>query len=119
VGGNAIDASTALTELSPADPAGDRTPLLRAIEHYQKHGKRHLCWVVAYAAYALFAGQRQSDVLGMMRSHVKDGLISVVQEKTGKRLWIPMHRDLLAIQAQTPRTSTNILTNSRGRPLDI
>ena len=97
------------------EAGGDGYPFwpMRAIEHYRKHGKAHLWWVVAHA---LYTGQRQSDVLGMMRSHVKDGSISVVQEKTGKRLWIPMHRDLLTIHAQMPRASTHILTNTRGRP---
>jgi integrase len=86
---------------------------MRAIEHYRKHGKPHLWWVVAHA---LYTGQRQGDVLGMMRNHVRDGEINVVQEKTGKRLWIPLHRDLRMVQAQMPLVSTHLLASSRGRP---
>ncbi len=41
-----------------------------------------------------YTGQRRSDVVKMGYQHVKDGMISVVQQKTGKRLWIPLHSDL-------------------------
>jgi hypothetical protein len=96
----------------------------RAIEHYRKHGKPHLWWV---AAHALYTGQRQGDVLAMLKGHVRDGEIRVVQEKTGKPLWIPLHRDLRAVQeemrlhhaAERDRkgervVSTQLLINSRG-----
>lgn len=92
----------------------------RAIQHYRKHGKPHLWWV---AAVALYTGQRQSDVIGMLKSDVKDGEIKVIQDKTGKQLWIPMHRDLNAVlediraaakTAKTPRFSKHLLVNSRG-----
>jgi integrase len=42
------------------------------------------------------AGQRQSDVLRMRPEHVEDGGIVVVQQKTGKELWLPLHTDLKA-----------------------
>jgi integrase len=99
---------------------------LRAIEHYKKHGKAHLWWVVAHA---LYTGQRQSDVLAMKRSDLRDGEIRVVQEKTRKPLWIPLHSDLKAIQAEMfeaikearrnddrPGLSTYLLVNSHGTP---
>ena len=43
-------------------------------------------------------------------------LIAVVQEKTGKRLWIPMHQNLRALLAEIPRVSIAILTSSRRVP---
>src|SRR4029450_9409765 len=63
-------------------------------------------------------------------SDIEGRLISVVQNKTGKRLWIPIHRELrevlTAIEARERKRSDNvvamqrldgtILTNSRGKP---
>jgi integrase len=97
---------------------------MRAIDHYQKHGRTHLWWV---GAHALYTGQRQSDVLGMLKSDVRDGEIRVIQDKTRKPLWIPLHRDLRAIQDkmretvkqwgkrwETPRITKHLLINSHG-----
>ncbi len=66
------------------------------------------------SALALYSGQRLNDVLNMRWSDIKGGLIAVVQQKTGKQLWIPAHEDLRQVLTQVPRTHVNILTNSRG-----
>jgi len=93
---------------------------MRAIDHHRKHGRPHLWYV---AAHALYTGQRQSDVLGMLKADVHDGEIKVLQDKTRKPLWIPLHKDLKAIQvemteaakrAETPRLSKHLLVNSHG-----
>jgi hypothetical protein len=87
---------------------------MRAIEHFAKHGRPEL-WRVA--AHALYTGQRQGDVLAMLKSHVAAGEIRVLQEKTRKALWIPLHRDLMKVQAEMPRSSsTHLLTSSHGTP---
>ena len=52
----------------------------------------------------------------MLWSDIKDGLLSVTQSKTGKKLWIPMHESLRATLAEIPRLSVHVLTNSRGVP---
>jgi integrase len=97
-----------------------------AIVHFQQTARNDL-WEAA--ALALYTGQRLSDVLVMGWSDIEGRLISVVQSKTGKRLWIPIHRELkqvlTAIEARKRRESDNvvalqqlsgpILTNSRGR----
>lgn len=72
-----------------------------------------LWWAVALA---LYTGQRQSDVLKMARTSTKNGLIRVVQEKTGTPLWLPQHKDLQSILEQIPLRATTILTNTRGAP---
>lgn len=93
---------------------------MRAIEFYEKHGKPHLFYV---AAVALYTGQRQSDVLGMLKSDIADGMIRVKQDKTGRELWVPIHRDLATVLAamreargaeKTPRLSRHLLVNSLG-----
>jgi integrase len=66
------------------------------------------------AALALYSGQRQSDTLTMPWSDYGKGVIFVKQEKTNKKLWIPMHRDLRTVVAGTSRAATTILTNTRG-----
>lgn len=42
----------------------------------------------------LYTGQRGGDIVEMNRDHVAKGKIRVVQEKTGKPLWIPIHKNL-------------------------
>lgn len=54
----------------------------------------------ASVAHAVCTGQRQSDVLAMKKLVVRDGEIRVIQEKTRKPLWIPLHRDLKVIQGE-------------------
>src|SRR5262245_26504882 len=95
--------------------------------HHFRHLARSDLWEAA--ALALYTGQRLSDVLVMCWSDIEGRLISVVQSKTGKRLWIPIHRELqqvlTAIEARERERNGNIvplqclggpiLTNSRGR----
>ncbi len=83
------------------------------IETFRTHARADL-WCAA--ALALYSGQRQADVLGMLWSDVQDGLLSVTQSKTGKKLWIPMHNNLRALLAEMPRASVHVLTNTRGVP---
>jgi integrase len=83
------------------------------IEEFRTHARADLRWA---AAVALYSGQRQGDVLGMLWSDIQEGLISVTQNKTGKKLWIPMHEHLRAVLAEIPRVSVHVLTNSRGVP---
>src|SRR5215467_9707701 len=64
------------------------------IEHLREHAALHL-WEAA--ALALYTGQRMSDVLAMLWSDIDQGLIAVVQSKTTKKLWIPIHHELAAL----------------------
>src|SRR5262245_22038987 len=66
-------------------------------------------------------GQREGDVIRMKWNDIRkldDGTdeIFVIQEKTATKVWIPLHRDLKALLAQTARTSGFILNSSLGRP---
>ncbi|CAO3426526.1 tyrosine-type recombinase/integrase [Azospirillum argentinense] len=45
----------------------------------------------------LNTGQRAGDVAAMMRQHYRSGTISVTQQKTNERLWIPAAQDLVAV----------------------
>jgi len=83
------------------------------IDYAREHLKPHL-WRVA--ALALYSGQRQSDVLAMDWSRISNNEIAVRQNKTGKFLWVPVHRELRQILDVIPRVSTRILTNSNDLP---
>lgn len=83
------------------------------IEYAAAHLKPHL-WHAA--ALALYTGQQLDDTLHMAWSAIKKGEISVVQSKTRKRLWIPLHRELQTVLENVPKHSVLILTNSKGQP---
>lgn len=83
------------------------------ISVFRKHAANR--FVVAQAL-ALYTGQRLGDVLAMPRTDIKDGLIAVVQEKTGTKLWIPMHRDLKPLISGLDHESITILVNAEGLP---
>lgn len=57
-----------------------------------------------------YTGQRISDVIQMRRPKRADALISVVQEKTGKPVDIPMHRDFWAAIKAVPAESVFLLS---------
>ena len=67
-------------------------------------------------ALALYTGQRSADLIKMGRQHVRDGKISVVQQKTGARLWIPLHTDLKAIIDATPTDNLTFLVGHTDKP---
>jgi integrase len=75
--------------------------------------RQDLWWVVALA---LYTGQRQGDVLKMRWDAITGGMIMVRQEKTGKRLAIPLHKDLRDVLATIPQRAVTVATSTEGRP---
>ena len=55
---------------------------------------------------ALYTGQREADVLRMRRDAVDEGIISVVQDKGGAKLWIPIH-PILQVYLDALETENN------------
>jgi integrase len=73
-------------------------------------------------AFELFlnSGQRRSDVVRMAWSHITpENKITVLQQKTGRRLLIPLHRDLLTALAAAKRDHVSILTTMYGKPFTL
>ena len=73
-------------------------------------------------AFELFlnTGQRRSDVVRMAWSHITpENKITVLQQKTGRRLLIPLHRDLLTTLAAAKREHVSILTTMYGKPFTV
>jgi integrase len=60
-------------------------------------GDRKISTAVALAWYT---GQRESDVLGMRWCDIKDGYLTVTQDKTGNELKIKLHADLIDFLAE-------------------
>ena len=52
----------------------------------------------------------------MGRQHVRDGKISAAQQKTGTRLWVPLHPDLRAILNATPSNDLTFLISGHSKP---
>jgi integrase len=67
-------------------------------------------------ALHLFTGQRLSDVCRMAWPDIESDVIRVVQDKTGAKLWIPLHRELKAALDAWPKEHVAILTTGQGRP---
>jgi integrase len=70
-------------------------------------------------ALLLFTGQRRSDVHRMTWTDVTERTIRVVQQKTGTKLTIPLHRDLLALFTVAERNHVTIINTSYGRPFTV
>lgn len=85
------------------------------IASYEKHwpigSKERLAF-----GLLLFTGQRRSDIIGMSWRDIEDGLIRVIQAKTGNKVWVPIHPRLREILAATTKDHLSILTTGWGRP---
>lgn len=64
-----------------------------------------------------FTGQRISDVMKMRWSDILDGEIHVIQQKTNKEVTPPLHRDLAAELARTPKRGFTIIATETGEPV--
>lgn len=115
-------------------PKGGRRTTLKPTEGIQKRkGGEHKVWPddVLDAALAtddrevrlavsllLFTGQRIGDVLRMRWSDIRDDMIEVTQQKTGKTVWVPFLTELRDELAQTPKWGLTIIAQENGRPRD-
>ncbi len=85
------------------------------IEQFEK---RHGVGTKARLALGLllYTAQRRGDVIRLGPQHVRDGALSVTQDKTGTEIAIPVHQDLLAIIEATPSGHLNFLITDFGKP---
>jgi len=66
-------------------------------------------------ALGLYTAQRRADVVRIGRQHIRDGVLTLRQQKTGATLAIPVHSDLAAIIAATPTAGLTLLMTKSGR----
>jgi len=80
--------------------------------------KQHAVGTRARLALELLlnTAQRRSDIVRMGRQHVKDGVLTVRQKKTGTTLKIPVHADLKTALDAMPSNHMTFLTTSSGKP---
>jgi integrase len=86
---------------------------LRAFEDRWPLGTRER---LAYALL-LHTGQRGGDVVRMRRQDLVDGAITVVQQKTGASLSIPIHPELQAAMKASPANGMALIGDKHGRPI--
>ena len=67
-------------------------------------------------ALALYFGHRRSDLTTLMWSDIEAKGANIVQRKTDKALWIPMHSALVAVLAAAERKGKTILVTQYGKP---
>jgi len=73
---------------------------------------------LAYAL-ALYFGHRRSDIAKVKWSDLEAAGGNVVQQKTGKALWIPMHPELATVLEATQRAGEYVLMTQYGRPFSV
>jgi len=61
-----------------------------------------------------FTGQRIGDMLKMRWSDIRDGVIEVTQQKTGKTVWVPLLDELREELDVTPKRGLTIVTEADG-----
>jgi enterobacteria phage integrase len=88
------------------------------IEAFEQHWPTGTKQRLAFALM-LYTGQRRSDVHRMTWADVSEGTIRVVQQKTGHKLTIPLHRDLLAVLAVANRDHVTIINTEYGKPFTV
>ena len=63
----------------------------------------------------LCTGQRRGDVVRMGRQHVRRGVLTIRQQKTGTEVSIPLHHDLQAAIDRTPKDQLTFLMTEWGK----
>jgi integrase len=66
-------------------------------------------------ALGLYTAQRRGDAVRIGRQHIRDGVLTVRQQKTAVTLAIPVHPDLAAIIAATPIGHLTLLVTQTGK----
>jgi integrase len=66
-------------------------------------------------ALGLYTAQRRGDVVHIGRQHIRDGVLTLRQRKTGVTLAIPVHPDLASIIAATPVGHLTLMVTQSGK----
>ena len=72
-------------------------------------------------ALMLYTGQRRSDVHRMTWQDIshKTGRIKVIQQKTGVKIQVPLHRDLLVVLEKARHNHVTIVNTEYGKPFTV
>lgn len=88
-----------------------------AAEHIEQYRARHAIGTKARLALELLlnTAQRRSDVVRMGRQHVRDGILSIRQQKTGTLIEIPILPELRVALDAMPAEHLTYLTTEYGQ----
>jgi integrase len=102
-------------KLPRAKAGGHHTWSEEEIAQFESH---HPVGTKARLALALLlcTAQRRGDVIRMGRQHIRDGVLTVRQEKTGAALRLPVHPTLAAAIGAMPSGNMPFLTTDNGKP---
>jgi integrase len=78
---------------------------------HERGSKAHLA-----LSLLLYTDQRRSDIVRMGWQHINGELLSVIQDKTGVMLRVPMHPILVATIENMPRNNLTFLLTEFGAP---
>jgi integrase len=67
-------------------------------------------------ALGIYTGLRRGDAVALGPQHLRDGMLTVRQGKTGRVIRIPVHSDLLAVLGATPSGNMAFLVTAFGKP---
>jgi integrase len=67
-------------------------------------------------ALGLYTTQRRGDVIRMGRQHIRDGVLSIKQQKTGTEVSVPVHPHLQAVLDATPSKHLTFLITKNDKP---
>lgn len=67
----------------------------------------------------LYTGQRRADVVRMGRQHVRDGILTLRQSKTGTEVEIPLHPVLRSSLDALPNKNMTFLLTEYGKPFAV
>ena len=81
------------------------------LDHHQPGSRARLALMLL-----LYTGQRRSDVVRMGRQHVRDGVLSITQQKTGTLIDVPVLGELQAAIDALPKENLTFLTTAQGKP---
>lgn len=97
----------------------DRSEKLWLPEHLEAFRKAAPAEMKLALELALWTGQRQSDLLQLGWSSVKDGRLSFRQGKRKRRVDMPLPAPLKAVLDATPKRAATILTTAKGAPWSV
>src|SRR5215831_15372352 len=66
----------------------------------------------------LYTAQRVGDVVRMQRSDIRNGVITLVQQKTGAEVFVPLHSALARSIKAGPSRGVYLIGDENGRPIN-
>ena len=108
-------ASAAFQNLAPAS----RQHYCGIIERFRReHGDKRIATLRLVLELLLHTAQRRADVIRLGLQHIRGGVLSVRQQKTGKSLAIPVSPALAVVLDATPSQHLTFLVTDDGKPFE-